>query len=72
MSTKFSKSDRKFLKSVGISAEPAFDDTRLELAERIAKHTAPVQVKVDPQEAKRQLIRVSLQKLLNASGDHGQ
>lgn len=66
---KLSDSDRKFLRSVGVSMEPTFAETRLALAKRIAKHQAPVQVKVDPQKAKRQLIRLSLQKLLDASED---
>ena len=67
MNKKFSKSDRKFLGSVGISAEPSFDEARLALAERIAKHQAPGQVKLNPQAAKCQLIRLSLQKLLDSS-----
>jgi ABC-type Fe3+ transport system substrate-binding protein len=67
MNTTFSKSDRKFLKSAGISVEPSFDEARLALAERIAKHQAPVQVVVDPQAAKRQLIRLATEKLLEAS-----
>ena len=67
MSTKFSPSDKKFLKSAGVSAEPAFEETRLELAKRIAKHQAPGQIKVDPDAARLALIRLSLQKLLDAS-----
>jgi len=68
MSTKFSPSDKKFLKSAGVSAEPAFEETRLELAKRIAKHQAPgQQVKVDPDAARLELIRLALQKLLDAS-----
>ena len=68
MSTKFSPSDKKFLKSAGVSAEPAFEETRLELAKRIAKHQAPgQQVKVDPDAARLALIRLALQKLLDAS-----
>lgn len=72
MSTTFTKEDRDFLKTVGISVEPTFADTRLALAHRIAKHQAPGQVKVDPIEAKRQLIRLALEKLLGASEDHEQ
>ena len=68
MSTKFSPSDKKFLKSAGVSAEPTFEETRLELAKRIAKHQAPgQQVKVDPDAARLELIRLALQKLLDAS-----
>lgn len=39
---------------------------RLALAKRIAKHSAPAQVKVSPDAARLQLVRLSLQKLLNA------
>jgi len=67
MSTKFSPSDKKFLKSAGVSAEPAFEETRLELAKRIAKHQAPVQVKVDPDAARFELIRLAMKKLLAAA-----
>jgi len=42
------------------------DDEALALAKRIAKHQAPAQVKVDPEEAKRQLVRLALEKLLDA------
>ncbi len=45
------------------------DEERLELAKRIAKHQAPAQVRLSPASAKRQLIRLSLGKLLNASSD---
>jgi hypothetical protein len=62
MTAKFSKSDRPFLRSVGIRTEPTLDEDRLELAKRIAKHSAPIQLKVDPQEAKRQLIRLFVKK----------
>jgi len=72
MENKFSESDLDFLESVGISTEPTFDDARRALAQRIAKHQAPAQVKVDPQAAKRQLTRLSLQRLLDASEDYEQ
>jgi hypothetical protein len=70
--TMFNKSDRKFLKSAGISVDDtALDADRLALANRIAKHQAPgQQVKVDAQAAKRQLIRLALQQLLDATGAH--
>ena len=68
MSTKFSPSDKKFLKSAGVSAEPTFEETRMELAKRIAKHQAPgQQVTVNPDAARLELIRLALQKLLDAS-----
>ena len=68
MSTKFSPSDKKFLKSAGVSAEPTFEETRLALAQRIAKHQAPGQpVKLNPDAARLELIRLALQKLLDAS-----
>jgi len=62
------ESDLEFLKSVGISTEDtSLDADRMALAQRIAKHQVPGQVNVDPQAASRQLIRLSLEKLLNAS-----
>jgi hypothetical protein len=68
MSITFTRDDHKFLEAVGISAEPTFDETRLALAKRISKHQAPGQPpKVNPEVAKRQLIRLSLEKLLSAS-----
>jgi len=64
----FSESDLDFLKSVGISTDDTSPDAdRMALVQRIAKHQAPGQVNVDPQAASRQLIRLSLEKLLNAS-----
>jgi len=73
VSTTFSKNDKRILKSAGIATEPsALDADRLALAQRIAKHPAPVQVKVDPDAAKRQLIRLCLEKLLDASEHNGQ
>jgi hypothetical protein len=41
----------------------------MDLAQRIAKHTAPVQVKVSSQAARLELVRLSLQKLLDAPED---
>jgi hypothetical protein len=70
MSKTFSKSDRTFLRSVGISAEPTFADTRLALAERIAKHTAPILVPVEPDDARLALVRLALKRLLEASEEH--
>ncbi len=68
MSTGLTKADRKFLKSAGVSAEPTFEETRLELAKRIAKHQAPgQQVKVDPDAARLELIRLAMKKLLAAA-----
>ncbi len=79
MSQSFTKEDRKFLRAAGITTEPpadsaidskrstAWDEERLALAKRIAKHQAPVQVKVDPNEARLQLIKLALQKLLDAA-----
>ena len=77
MNTKLSKTDRRFLKSDGIAAEPAVEEThsalaedRLALAKRIAKHQAPGQVKIDPDAARLALIRMALTRLLEASEDH--
>lgn len=63
------KSPSPAVSSTGSKTNTASDAEVLALAKRIAKHSAPVQVKVDPQLAKRQLIRLSAQKLLNASSD---
>ena len=68
MSKTFSPSDKKFLKSAGVSAEPTFEETRLELAKRIAKHQAPGQpVKLNPDAARLELIRLAMKKLLAAA-----
>jgi hypothetical protein len=48
MKTLFTREDRQFLRSVGIAVEPALDESRLELARRIAKHRAPLQVPIPP------------------------
>ena len=44
-----------------------FDEQRMELAKRIAKHQAPAQVKIDPDAARRQLVRLAAEKLLDAT-----
>jgi hypothetical protein len=64
VSAAFTKKDRQFLKAVGVAAEPTFDESRLELAQRIAKHSAPIQVPVPPDAARRALVRLALQHLL--------
>ena len=53
----FTTDDQEFLRAVGISVEPTFDDARLALAQRIAKHQAPVQVSVAPDAARLALSR---------------
>ena len=42
MSMTFTKEDRDFLRTVGISVEPTNDDIVQALAQRIAKHQTPV------------------------------
>ena len=67
MANQFTKGDREFLKQVKVAdAEPP--DYRLALAQRIAKHQAPVQVVVDPDRARLALIRLAVEKLLDALG----
>lgn len=44
-------------------------DEMMKLAERIARHQAPVQVPVDPESAKRELNRLSVEKLLEAQAE---
>lgn len=63
MRRKLTESDRGFLKSLAISAEPTFEESRLELAQRIAKHQAPGEpiVQIDPNEARLALIRIALE-----------
>jgi hypothetical protein len=63
-SANYSKADLKFLEANGISAEPTLDDTRFALAQRIAKHTAPILVPADSDAARLELIRLALQRLL--------
>ena len=41
-----------------------FDEQRMELAKRIAKHQAPAQVKIDPKAVQRELLCRLLEKLL--------
>jgi hypothetical protein len=68
MNVALTKADRAFLKAVGISAEPTLQDTRLELAQRIAKHTAPGIHVPPPQDAARvALVRLALNRLLAAT-----
>jgi hypothetical protein len=69
MKNNFSESDKRLLKKMGVSAEPTLAEDRMALAKRIAKHEAPVQVVVDPDRARRQLIYLALQKLLAAQED---
>jgi TRAP-type C4-dicarboxylate transport system substrate-binding protein len=68
LKNQFIKDDRDFLKSAGVSAEPAQAEIFHALAQRIARHSAPAQVKVDPDVAKRQLIRLAVEKMLDALG----
>jgi hypothetical protein len=63
---KFTADDKKLLRSMGIDPEELDADTFLVLARRIAKHKPPAQVKLDTQAAKLQLVKLALQKLLNA------
>jgi hypothetical protein len=65
----FSKADRQFLASVGIAAEPTFDESRLELARRIAKHRAPIQMPVSPDAARLALVRRALDLWLAADSE---
>jgi hypothetical protein len=69
VTTAFTKQDRQFLKTVGVAAEPTFDESRLELAQRIAKHAAPMQAAVPPDAARRALVRLALERLLNAENE---
>jgi len=62
---KFTADDIRLLRSLGIDPETANDDV-LAVAKQIAKHPAPGQVKVNPQAAKLQLIKLALNKLLDA------
>ena len=72
MKNTLSAFDLKFLRSVGISAEPAHEDTRLELAQRIAKHQSPAQVPDAPDAALLALVRLALARLLAASEEREQ
>ncbi len=72
MKNDFSKSDKQLLKKMRVSVEPTprerLAEDRQALVKRIARHAAPAQVKVDPDAAKRQLIRLALEKMLDALG----
>ena len=46
-----------------------FDEQRMELAKRIARHQAPAQGKIDPDAARRQLVRLAAEKLLDATNE---
>jgi hypothetical protein len=62
----FTAADKKLLRSMGIDPGASDASTFLTLAKRIAKHPAPGQVKVSPQAAKKQLVKLALQQLLDA------
>jgi hypothetical protein len=67
-----SKADRRFLRAVGIAVdEPTSFEQRMELAKRIARHTAPAQVHVDPQAARLQLIRLATRQIMAAAQTDG-
>lgn len=63
MSPQLTKKDRQFLQSVGIRPEP-FNDERLALAERIAKHSPPT-AQADPEVARHELIRLAARGIAN-------
>jgi len=63
---KFTAADEKLLISMGIDPGAPDADKFLVLAQRIAKHKSPAQVKLDAQVAKRQLILLAARKILNA------
>jgi len=68
----FSKTDREFLKAVVIRVHPpTFDEESLALAQRIAKHQALIQVQVpiEPDAARLALVRLALQRILEADRD---
>jgi hypothetical protein len=44
-------------------------DEIMKLAARIAKHQAPAQVRVDPDAARRELVRLSVEKLLDETAE---
>jgi hypothetical protein len=66
MSPQLTKKDRQFLQSVGITPEPitSFNEERLALAERIAKHAAPT-AQADPEVARHELIRLAAREIAN-------
>jgi hypothetical protein len=62
----FTAADIKLLRSMGIDPEAQDADKFLVLARQIAKHRAPgQQVKLNPNAARLQLIKLALQKLLD-------
>jgi len=63
VSTPLTNADLDFLRLIGISAESTFDDKRLAVAQRIARHQAPAQAKVSPQAARLELVRLTLRLL---------
>jgi hypothetical protein len=63
-----SQADREFLRAIGVSTEPTFDEMRLELARRIAKHRAPgVHASMPETDARLGLVRLALERLLAAA-----
>jgi hypothetical protein len=60
----YTNADKEFLKQVAVASDEP--DYRLALAKEIAKFDAPIRVAVEPDAAKRQLIKMALLKLLNA------
>jgi len=64
---KFTAADIKLLREMGIDPGAPDAEKFLMLARQIAKHRAPgQQVKLDPQAAKLQLVKLALEKLLDA------
>ena len=63
---KFTAADIKLMREMGIDPGAADAEKFLMLARQIAKHPAPVQVKVNPQAAKLQLVKLALRQLLDA------
>jgi hypothetical protein len=70
---RLTKGDKRFLRAVGIAPEPltSFAEEHLALAQRIAKHEALVQVKVSPEAARLQLLRLAARKILEAAQADG-
>lgn len=69
---KLSKSDKKFLRDVGITPEPLtpFAEERLALAKRIAKHVATT-AQGNPEVARRELIRLAAEDISEAAKTDG-
>lgn len=63
---KLSRSDKKFLRDVGITPEPitSFAEERLALAERIGQHVAPT-AQANPEIARNELIRLAAREIAN-------